>query len=209
MIIENFIVFEGIDGAGTTTQMRKLAERLPPDKIALSAEPTDRETGRFLRRMLRGEFQTDSRTAAYLFAADRAEHLYGAGGILEQAAGGRLAVSDRYLFSSLAYQSVSCGEALPRLLNSAFPLPKLLFYFKIPPEQALERVAARGGTRELYEQLGYQQKAAERYESVIREYMRPELSGGMTVITVDAAASVGEISEFIWNHVRNLPIHKA
>jgi len=123
-------VFEGIDGAGTTTQLKRLGNFFKKEELVTTAEPTDRETGLFLRKMLKGELDFSPRTAAYLFAADRAEHLYGKGGIIENTEKGMFVVSDRYIFSSLAYQSISCGEELPRLLNSPFPLPEILFYFE-------------------------------------------------------------------------------
>ncbi len=209
MIIRNFVVFEGIDGAGTTTQVRKLAERLPAERLCLSSEPTGGETGRFLRRMLGGEFRADARTAAFLFAADRCEHVYGKGGVLEQTAAGKLAVSDRYFFSSLAYQSVSCGPELPALLNSVFPLPELLLYLRIDPETALRRVAARGGRPEIYERRDFQEKTAARYDAVIREYDGTPKAEGMRTVTVDASLPADEIAEIVWNSVTKLPIMKA
>ena len=122
MTLKNFIVFEGIDGSGTSTQIKKLVER-DLNKFVATAEPTKKETGLFLRKMLGGDFSVDSKTAAYLFAADRCEHIYGKDGVIDLLNQGKIVVSDRYFFSSLAYQSVSCGNELPRLLNSQFPLP--------------------------------------------------------------------------------------
>ena len=209
MIINNYIVFEGIDGAGTTTQIKLLAERFPEENVCTTAEPTGSETGKFLRRMLKGEFSVDERTASYLFAADRCEHIYGKCGIIEQTQNGKTVLSDRYFFSSLAYQSVTCGKELPELLNSPFPLPELLFYFKIDPEKSLKRVLSRGGNIEIYEKLDFQKKTAEAYDEVIKLYDGTEKGRGMTVITVDAEKSIEEIAEFIWNCVKNLPIHKA
>jgi len=91
MILHNFIVFEGIDGSGTSTQLGILKKKLG-DKIFATAEPTELPTGLFLRRMLKGEFPVDERTAAFLFAADRCEHIYGKGGITEHVQNGKIAV---------------------------------------------------------------------------------------------------------------------
>ncbi len=66
MILNNFVVFEGIDGAGTSTQMRLLAERDSGKKIAFTAEPTERPTGKFLRQILAGKEKVSAQTAAYL-----------------------------------------------------------------------------------------------------------------------------------------------
>lgn len=200
MILKNFIVFEGIDGAGTSTQIKKLAERFEKEKIFVTAEPTSGETGKFLRRMLKGEFKVDEKTAAFLFAADRSEHIFGKDGIIEQTEYGKTAVSDRYFFSSLAYQSVTCGKELPELLNSVFPLPEYLFYFKIDPKISLVRVDSRGETKEIYEKLSFQEKTAELYDSVINEY-RGKKGEGMKIIDVDATKSIEEISDFIWKNI--------
>ena len=149
MVLKNFIVFEGIDGAGTSTQIKKLVEK-DPGKYIATAEPTGGATGKFLRQMLAGEFKVDERTNAYLFAADRCEHIFGKGGVQELCNSGKIVVSDRYFFSSLAYQSVSCGLELPMLLNSPFPLPEYLFFFEINPEISLARVNKRNGQKEIY-----------------------------------------------------------
>ncbi len=198
MILRNFIVFEGIDGAGTSTQIKKLVERGGSDFIA-TAEPTSGETGRFLRSMLAGDFSVDEKTNAYLFAADRCEHIFGKGGVKELCDNGKTVVSDRYFFSSMAYQSVSCGEELPKLLNSPFPLPEYLFYFVIDPEISLGRVTARGEKKEIYETIEKQKKIAAQYEKVISDYEKTSSETGMKIIRIDASDTIENISNLIWN----------
>lgn len=203
MILKNFIVFEGIDGAGTSTQIKKLVERGCSERgqgaFVATAEPTGGETGRFLRRMLGGEFSVDEKTNAYLFAADRCEHIFGKGGVQEICKAGKVVVSDRYFFSSMAYQSVSCGEELPRLLNSPFPLPEYLFYFVIKPEVSLGRVTARGEKKEIYETIEKQKQIAAQYEKVISEYEKTACETGMKIIRINAEKSIDEISTEIWD----------
>ena len=201
MILKNFIVFEGIDGAGTSTQIKKLIER-DTTRFVPTAEPTSNETGKFLRRMLGGEFTVDEKTNAYLFAADRCEHIFGKGGVLELCESGKIVVSDRYFFSSMAYQSVSCGEELPKLLNSPFPLPEYLFYFVINPEISLGRVNARGEHKEIYETIEKQKKIAAQYEKVISEYEKNASETGMKIIRIDAEKDIEEIAAEIWNILR-------
>lgn len=200
MILKNFIVFEGIDGSGTSTQIKRLAERFNKDEVFVTAEPTSGETGKFLRKMLKGDFQVDEKTAAFLFAADRCEHIFGKDGIISQTEKGKTVISDRYFFSSLAYQSVSCGKELPELLNSVFPLPEILFYFKINPEISISRVNSRGETKEIYEKISFQKKTAKLYDSIINEYKNRKNSG-MKIVEVDAAKSIEEISDFIWKNL--------
>ncbi len=193
MILKNFVVFEGIDGAGTSTQIKMLQNSPDAERFFFTAEPTKSETGKFLRKMLKGDVKLDARTSAFLFAADRSEHLYGKGedlGLVERAKNGKIIVSDRYLFSNLAYQSVSCGEELPRLLNSVFPLPEILFFFEIDPELSLKRVDSRG-EREIYEQIDYLKKTEAQYEKVISEYEAKNTE--MKIVRLDASKSIEEI----------------
>lgn len=198
MLLKNFIVFEGIDGAGTSTQIKKLVES-NPEKYSATAEPTTNETGKFLRRMLGGEFQVDEKTNAYLFAADRCEHIYGKGGVIETINSGKTVVSDRYFFSSMCYQSISCGEELPELLNSPFPLPEILFFFDINPEISLGRVTSRGEKTEIYEKLDLQKKIAAQYERIISKYEKSAAETGMKIIRIDATKSIEEITAEIQN----------
>ena len=207
MILKNFIVFEGIDGAGTTTQQRLLQERLqarfPHIRCHSTAEPSSGPTGTFLRSVLRGEVQVSPRTAAYLFAADRQEHLAAPGGIEELCRNNTIVISDRYLFSSLAYQSAACGPELPRLLNSSFPLPEYLFFFEIEPNQSLKRISGRGVT-EIYENQAFLEATAAEYRRVIGEY--EAMDTGMTILRLDASESIEKVSANIWSAVENMPI---
>ena len=197
MVLKNFIVLEGIDGAGTSTQIKRLVDN-NPDKYIATAEPTSGPTGKFLRQMLAGDFKVDERTNAYLFAADRCEHIFGKGGVKELCESGKTVVSDRYFFSSLAYQSVSCGLELPQLLNSPFPLPEYLFFFHINPEISLARVNARNESKEIYETIEAQKKIAALYEKVISMYEKDDkLREEMKIIRVDASKSIEEISSII------------
>ncbi len=202
MVLKNFIVLEGIDGAGTSTQIKRLVQT-NPDKYIATAEPTSGPTGKFLRQMLAGDFKVDERTNAYLFAADRCEHIFGKGGVKELCESGKTVVSDRYFFSSLAYQSVSCGLELPQLLNSPFPLPEYLFFFDINPEISLARVNARNESKEIYENIEAQKKIAALYEKVISMYENdPALREEMKIIRIDASKSIEEISNIIISSLR-------
>ena len=197
MVLKKFIVLEGIDGAGTSTQIKRLVQT-NPDKYIATAEPTSGPTGKFLRQMLAGDFKVDERTNAYLFAADRCEHIFGKGGVKELCESGKTVVSDRYFFSSLAYQSVSCGLELPQLLNSPFPLPEYLFFFDINPQISLARVNAHNESKEIYENLEAQKKIAALYEKVISMYeQNPALREEMKIIRLDASKTIEEISGII------------
>lgn len=161
-MLKNFIVLEGLDGAGTTTQMKAVAEQIG---CFTTAEPTKDNTGRLLRRCLAGEIDVPKSTMAYLFAADRHEHLYGSGGVVEKAGKG-IVLCDRYLFSSFAYQGDERLQKLVSGLNSGFPLPQLTIWLDVPPEVCMERLSQRDGQKEIYENLDYLRGVHERYKAL-------------------------------------------
>lgn len=207
MILSKFIVFEGIDGAGTSTQIEQLKKRPEAERFLFTAEPTGGDTGKFLRRMLKGDVKLEPSTAAYLFAADRNEHIYGRirsegrqleSGIAEACESGSIVVSDRYLFSSLAYQGISCPVGLPHMLNEHFPLPRLLFYFDIDPASSLARITGRE-TKEIYEEEGFLRQVTEGYKGAISFLSRKEPE--MKVVWLDATRSVTELAAEIWKEI--------
>ncbi|MDR2177976.1 MAG: dTMP kinase [Treponema sp.] len=205
-VLRNFAVFEGLDGSGTSTQMKLLTRRfglpgaaLPP--LYATAEPTDGETGILIRRALKGEPALLSETLARLFAADRGEHLYGTGGIAERAGRGELVVCDRYVPSSLVYQGLECGEELPRALNSPFPAPELILFFDLDPRAAAERIRNRKG-RDIYERADFQIKVHSRYLSLLPFFR----SQGSAVARIDAALGPEDVAEQVWAALRNMPI---
>jgi len=200
-IIRRFVVFEGIDGSGTTTQLARLRQNLEHSgaRFSTSFEPTDGPIGRLIRLALSGGFTTVPETVARLFAADRGEHVYGAGGILERTAGGEIVVSDRYLFSSLAYQGLTCSPGVPAALNEAFPLPELLIFFRISASDAVERFASRKSL-DIYENRSFQERVSEAYDTVISSFK----GTGMTIVEVDAGKSVDDVERAVWAAVQPL-----
>lgn len=150
-----FLVVEGLDGAGTTTQTDRLARWLRSRGIPVHAtsEPTDGIIGKLLRGWLEAGEVLPPTTAALLFAADRDHHLRDAAtGVLRLLESGTWVVSDRYLLSSLAYQTVD-GVELDDLLaiNRLAPDPDLTVFLDVDPEVALERIAGRGEPASRYE----------------------------------------------------------
>jgi len=208
MILKNFVVFEGLDGTGTTSQLRLLQEAFAAlgrqDVVLFTCEPTDDSIGKLIRQALSGALEMDAKTVAYLFGADRCEHIYGKEGIVAQLQTGKAVFSDRYLFSSLAYQGLAAGKELARVLNAPFPLPEYLFFFDLPAKTAMERIEKRNLPREIYEKEAFQQKVADEYHAILRYYA--ETAPDMRIIRIDAAQSIAEIHEKIWSIVGNLPI---
>jgi dTMP kinase len=193
-ILRRFIVLEGGDGAGTTTQLRKIGDALGRAGIPFwtTSEPTDSPEGILIRRILSGELSRDPGTLARLFAADRNEHLTGRHGILERLERGEAVICDRYVLSSLAYQGVACGPELPARLNADFPLPELLIYFDLPPEQSLGRLGSRERL-DIYEELPFQERVRNAYGEALAAYS----SSGMNILRLDASRSVEAVNHEI------------
>ncbi len=243
--ISNFIVFEGIDGSGKSTQLKILEKKIHKSmlyakehkihtvesnsreknttytyeeetlayvsetaktvKSFFTAEPTNLHTGKFLRSILRGEIEAHPTTVVHLFAADRAEHLYAKNGIIERCKNGQLCVCDRYLFSNLAYQGVTCGMNLPIQLNDEFPLPQLVLYFDINPQEALKRAQSRGDA-EIYEKIDFLEKTHDQYEIVFERYENMIRQGltSMKIVRIDASLPQDEIADIVWSNVEPL-----
>jgi dTMP kinase len=206
-ILQRFVVLEGLDGAGTTTQMKLLADRLGREGIAHHStfEPTDGAVGRMIREILAKKVPAQPRTVALLFAADRSEHLASPGtGIEARTGSGELVVCDRYLFSSLAYQSQVCDPAYVQGLNSAFPLPQLLVFIDTPVRTCQQRLELRGKA-ELYDGYGFQGRVRDEYLKVIERFR----GTGMKIALIPGDRPAGIIHGEIWNLVSLLPIRKA
>lgn len=191
-ILPKFIVFEGIDGSGTTTQAHRLAAFLCERGFVAeyTCEPTDYATGKALRALLSGAEPYHPRTMSMLFAADRHEHLERVQvGIRARLADGAVVVSDRYLFSSLAYQSLEDDPHEVARLNGAFPLPEHLIYLRVDAPTAVARLAQRIA-KDNFERLDFQYRVAESYDRVIESFR----SAACTVHVLDGTLSADDVA---------------
>lgn len=190
-----FFVLEGLDGAGTTTQARMLADSLRSEghSVWLTAEPTDGPVGREIRKILHSGDAPSPEAMTFLFAADRAEHLYGKGGIREHLDAGDIVICDRYLHSSLAYQNVGRTDQLPDHVNARFPLPQQAFLLSVPVNECMRRIGGRGEKPELYEKGQFLEKVAVNYTQMWPAYYH----------IVDGTMTPDVISETILKLVKN------
>ena len=187
MILKNFIVFEGLDGAGTTTQCKLLTSKL--ENAVFTCEPSDNAVGTLIRQILRKEKSVTADTLAYLFKADRCEHLFGNNGIDRQIKDGKTVVCDRYLFSSLAYQSLGCDFDEIYQLNKDFPLPEIVFFIDTPVEECLKRINGRDAAPELFEKAELQRKI---YDNYLRGFA---VFSEINLIKLDGMKSIEELLE--------------
>jgi dTMP kinase len=203
-IIPNFVVFEGGDGSGTTTQLSLLKERLKNTEKPVffpTFEPTDGHIGKIIRSALKKEVVLKPQTLAMLFSADRNEHLNGENGILARVKRGELVVSDRFTLSSLVYQGIECGDELPTALNSRFSAPELTIFFDIDPKIAVNRMSKRGSL-EIYEYLEFQEKVRQKYISAIEDCKK----AGARVEIIDSSKTIEEVADKVWSIISKMPI---
>lgn len=201
--MSKFIVFEGIDGSGKTTQI-KLLHRTLADKgipVHITKEPTDDPMGKQLRKYLGGKEKTDLRAIAALFAADRLHHITAAGGILDNLSKGRTVLCDRYYLSSYAYQSVDCDLDWIMALNreaANIARPDLHIFLDVPAEQSMGRVTSRGET-EIFEKLERQQQIRKNFFNLFEMLKDKE-----NVLIVDGTRTPETIAEEIFNKVKEI-----
>ena len=174
-----FIVFEGTDGSGKSTQMRLLSDYLRARGVAcaLTHEPTTSPFGMLLRDCMGGRTETSEYAIAAMFAADRLDHIENpVSGMKKQLSEGVTVLCDRYYFSSFAYN----GGIVPlgwveELNRPAMELlrPDLVVYLDLNPEEGMRRIARRS-ERERYETLERQQKTRENFLAVFEKYQDVE-----------------------------------
>ncbi len=205
-LLKGFIVLEGLDGAGTTTQKELLFRRFRDEGLPCyqTSEPTDLPSGRLIRSILKGEVQAQPGTLARLFSADRNEHLFHPKeGILSHLSRGETVICDRYAFSSLAYQSLSCGFDFVLSINRDFPLPDYLFFIDVPTSVSEERLKDRSH-REIFEYEEVQKRVLAHYRKVLELYR----DSGMTITALDGCEDRDVISEKIFRVIGKKNFHK-
>jgi dTMP kinase len=199
-ILDRFVALEGLDGAGTTTQLTLLERRFAEERVRgyCTCEPTAGPVGSVIRAALKGEVLLAPRTMALLFAADRWEHLTSPDtGVRARVARGEIVVSDRYLFSSLAYQGVEWSFEGVLDLHRGFPLPAHVIYIDTPVDVSQARLAARPG-RDLYDSADLQRRVAAGYERAFAAVT----AAGMLLHRVDGRLPPRRIADQVWEVVR-------
>ena len=156
-----FICIEGLDGCGKTTQAKLLAKKLGKSRNTLyTAEPSRGKIGTYIRnRCLYGEKRLSTVVEALLFAADRIEHVENE--VLPALREGRLVISDRYIYSSLAYQGAA-GLSLEWIenVNKHALKPDLAVFIDVDPKTVMHRLKRK---RSVMENMETQQKVRDVY----------------------------------------------
>ncbi len=200
------IVLEGLDGAGTTTQARRLVAHLTSKggKAHLTREPSDGPIGKLIREMLTGghvipDQSISQGTFGLLFAADRLDHLQRE--VEVQLAAGTTVISDRWYHSSLAYQGTGADRDWITTLNMRARTPDLTIFLSVRPEVAAARRVSAGRIQELFEDMRMQEEVAAGYKATISELS----AQGERIETIDGEASPDAVFGAILALVGTLP----
>jgi len=182
-----FIVLDGIDGTGKSTQVRRLADWFEARgrKVVLSREPTDGPWGRKLRESAALGRLSPAEELDY-FLKDRRQHVEER--IAPALAEGRVVLLDRYYFSTMAYQGARGFDPLEiRRKNEAFaPVPDLLLILDLDVDAALARIGARGDTANAFEKRENLQRCREIFLSLKDEAFARVVSSEGTLDEVTA-----------------------
>ena len=202
-----FIVFEGIDGAGKTTQIQLLSSALEERgiKCNVSAEPTKLPIGVEIRKRLSGAIPTTPIEMAELFAADRAMHnTHPECGINKLLSDGITAISDRYYYSSMAYQGADIGLPKVKELNLGNPdirHPDLCIFLDLTPEVSLKRINSAGReSTEIYETYEILEKTRNKFFEILDTMEEM----GDKIVKIDASGSIEEVAEKILETVLSI-----
>jgi dTMP kinase len=190
-----FIVFEGIDGAGKTTQIAWLEAKLRAEgrRVMVTAEPTVSVTGGLLRDALGGISKRTAGEMAAMFVLDRIFHnVNPVTGIEKMLADGVDVICDRYYYSSLAYQGSETDFDWVANMNLNCPeirRPDCCIFLDLTPEQSLARINADRVSREIYEEESRLQAVRDKFYHVFDLLRERDV-----ICVIDASGSVDEVA---------------
>lgn len=207
MVSNLFITFEGPDGAGKTTVLKAIIEKLNNQQINFlsTREPGGIPIAENIREVILNPIhkEMDARTEALLYAAARAQHFYEK--VMPALQEGKYVLCDRFIDSSLAYQGFARGLGIDEVLSiNEFAIgkrmPDLTIYFDITPAIGLERIAKHRAdeiNRLDTESLLFHEKVHEGYQQVIARYPN-------RVRVVNAAQPIEEVIGDVWRILKEV-----
>jgi len=191
-----FIVLEGLEGSGKSTQAKILAESLPNSH--LTHEPSDSIPGSLCREIISGKGNITQSSLSLLLIADRIEHLNNY--ITPILKSGQNIICDRYYLSNMAYQaSMSLSDKDIYELNKKFGAisPDLTIFLEVTPQEAMERVNLRKGQEGIFDNL----KALERIDINYRQAIDFLISKGEKIVKIQAVNNIDDIAKEILHRI--------
>lgn len=173
-----FIVFEGLDGSGSTTQASRLRDWLNESQkkiilgrpsAHLTKEPTNNIIGGLIRGQLTGDWKTRPECLQLLFSADRAHHLEKE--IIPLLKEGATVITDRYFFSTIAFGALEVKDKEWLIeINKPFILPDITFLIKVSPKICIERIRGDRFHIELFEKEESLTQVWQNYEDLAKRF---------------------------------------
>jgi dTMP kinase len=197
-----FIALEGIDGAGKTSLIKLLNEKISGLGITthITAEPTKNYIGKHIREILLGEREGDEKTIAALFLADRIDHLTNPTyGMMGQLGKGETVISDRYYLSSYAYHVPHVSLDWVIAANSicaALRRPDLTFFIDISVEESLRRLTASRDQLDKYENERRITEVRQNYYAAIEKVKSEE-----NIIIIDGHRAPSAVFDDVWMYI--------
>lgn len=199
-----FIVLEGLDGCGKSTQLKRLADNLKNlgETVILTAEPTEYETGAYLRRILSESQSKNMYLQAALFLADRLEHItHPEFGIRQYLEKGFTVVCDRYYYSSFAYQGTASDVNWVMDTHLKCPemlIPDLCIFLDVNPDTCKARIDQGRDKPELYEKdINLMREIRNNFLNVLNQ-----LKDTQNITIIDANQSLEDVEKEIFDHVQ-------
>ncbi|OGG42821.1 dTMP kinase [Candidatus Jorgensenbacteria bacterium RIFCSPLOWO2_12_FULL_42_11] len=189
-----FIVFEGLDGSGQSTQVKLLAEFLKRKKhqVLTTKEPTlDSTAGKLIRKVLDKKKKIPPQKLQELYARDRQEHLKKV--IIPALKKGKTVISDRYFFSSFAYGGLDVPFSYLLKINDKFLLPDLVFFINTKPETCILRIDKRGKKNTFFECKDKLEKVYWKYKKILKKFKN--------VVVINGEISISRIHQEIKKYV--------
>ncbi len=181
-----FIIFEGIDGSGLTTQSKILSTHLKEkgNKVFLTKEPTNDPIGKIIRDILKGQSKLNQETLALLFAADRSMHMDS----IKEELKDSFVICDRYYFSNFAYQMLQIDLDYLIQINSRFLKPDLTIFLDVPAKVCKKRIDENREHIEIFEHQETLEKIRENYLKIIESFKKK----GFNIVKIDGNRSIEE-----------------
>jgi len=189
-----FIVFEGLDGSGQTTQAKLLAAFLKRKglDVLVTKEPTlGSAAGKLIRKVLDGKKKIPPQKLQELYAQDRKRHLGKV--VIPALKKGKIVISDRYFFSSFAYGSLEVPLNFLLKLNDKFLLPDITFFIDSKPKTSFLRVKKRGKKLTFFEEENKLKKVDQNYKKILKKFKN--------VVIIDGEKRIPQVHQEIKKHV--------